>query len=97
MDDVQYADGGVQVLGVPDRRLTFRQIAAAAGPQGLRQEQDFAAPGDAVPFGATIAAVSIDRDTGKVRIERLIAVDDYGTVVNPLIVTARSLEVLRKV
>jgi carbon-monoxide dehydrogenase large subunit len=86
VDDVQYVDGGVQIAGVPDRRLTLAQIAAAAGPAGLRQDDDFAAPADAVPFGTTIAVVSIDRETGKVRIERLVAVDDCGTVVNPLIV-----------
>jgi aerobic carbon-monoxide dehydrogenase large subunit len=86
LDDVEYVDGGVQVVGVPDRRLTLSQIAAAAGPAGLRQDDNFAAPGDAVPFGATIAVVSIDRDTGKIHLERLIAVDDCGTVVNPLIV-----------
>jgi carbon-monoxide dehydrogenase large subunit len=86
VEDVHYVDGGVQVAGVPDRRLSLAQIAAAAGPGGLRQDDNFAASGDAIPFGATIAVVNIDRETGKVRIERLVAVDDCGTVVNPLIV-----------
>jgi carbon-monoxide dehydrogenase large subunit len=86
VEDLVYANGGVQVAGVPDRRLTLTQIAAAAPEGALRHADDFAGSGDAVPFGATIAVVSIDRDTGKVKIERLIAVDDCGTVVNPLIV-----------
>ena len=86
IEDVQYVDGGVQVVGVPDRRISLAQIAAAAGPGGLRNDDNFAAEADAVPFGATIAVVRIDRETGKVRIERLVAVDDCGTVVNPLIV-----------
>jgi carbon-monoxide dehydrogenase large subunit len=85
VEDVAYVNGGVEVVGVPDRRLTLAQLAAAA-PSGLRQDVDFAAGGDAIPFGATVAVVSIDRDTGKVRLERLVAVDDCGTVVNPLIV-----------
>jgi carbon-monoxide dehydrogenase large subunit len=84
IEDVEYVDGGVQVVGVPDRRLTLTLIAASAG--GLRQDDDFSAQGDAIPFGATIAVVRVDPETGKVRIERLIAVDDCGTVVNPLIV-----------
>lgn len=84
IEDVEYVDGGVQVVGVPDRRLALAQIAASAG--GLRQDDDFSAHGDAIPFGATIAVVRIDPETGKIRIERLIAVDDCGTVVNPLIV-----------
>jgi carbon-monoxide dehydrogenase large subunit len=86
VEDVQYVDGGVQVVGVPDRRLTLAQIASAAGPGGLRQDDNFAANADAVPFGAAVAVVSIDRETGKVHLERLVAVDDCGTVVNPLIV-----------
>jgi len=36
--------------------------------------------------GAYVALVSICRDTGRVRVEKLVAVDDSGTVVNPLIV-----------
>ena len=85
VDDVAYVDGGVEVVGVPDRRLSLTQIAAARG-EVLRQDDNFAAQGDAVPFGATIAVVRIDRETGRVRLERLVAVDDCGTVVNPLIV-----------
>src|ERR1051326_231857 len=34
LEDVEYVEGGVQVVGVPDRRLTLAQIAAAAGPVG---------------------------------------------------------------
>ena len=82
--DLVYADGGVHVVGVPERRLSLTEIAQAA--RGLQHADTFHAPGDAVPFGAIVAVVRIDRETGRVRVERLIAVDDCGTVVNPLIV-----------
>jgi carbon-monoxide dehydrogenase large subunit len=85
VEDLQYLNGGVEVVGVPERRLTLAQIAAAA-PGGLRQDGNFGGKGDAVPFGASVAVVSIDRETGRVKLERLIVVDDCGTVVNPLIV-----------
>lgn len=85
VEDVEYVNGGVEVRGVPDRRLTLAEIAKAA-PNGLRDDEDYAGRGDSIPFGVTVAVVSIDRDTGKVYLERLIAVDDCGTVVNPLIV-----------
>jgi carbon-monoxide dehydrogenase large subunit len=85
VEDLAYVAGGVQVAGVPDRRLTLAHIAAAA-PGGLRYDGNFAGQGDAVPFGAAIAVVSIDRETGRVKLERLVVVDDCGTVVNPLIV-----------
>jgi aerobic carbon-monoxide dehydrogenase large subunit len=55
VSDLAYENGSVHVAGVPDRRLTLAQIASAS-PAGLRQDDSFAAPGDAVPLGATIAA-----------------------------------------
>ena len=85
--DLVYADGGVHVVGVPERRLSLAEIAALADSgEGLRHADTFVAPGDAIPFGAIVAVVRVERETGKVRLERLIAVDDCGTVVNPLIV-----------
>lgn len=85
VEDLTYANGGVQVAGVPDRRLSLGEIASSS-PDGLRHADSFVSPGDAIPFGATVAVVRIDRETGRVRLERLVAVDDCGTVVNPLIV-----------
>jgi carbon-monoxide dehydrogenase large subunit len=85
VDDLEYVDGGVQVLGVPDRRLTLAQIASAA-PNALRVDGSFGGSGDAVPFGVAVAIVTIDRDTGEITLHRLCVVDDCGTVVNPLIV-----------
>ena len=38
------------------------------------------------PFGTHIAVVRIDRETGHVTVEQIVAVDDCGNVVNPLIV-----------
>ncbi len=93
-DDLEYARGGVEVRGAPERRLELARIAEAAregagladGEHGLRDEGQFQADGNAVPFAATIAVVRVDRETGRVQLERLVAVDDIGTVVNPLIV-----------
>ena len=89
-DDLAFGNGGVHVAGVPDRRLSLGEIAAA-NTGGLRHADSFVSPGDAVPFGATVAVVNIDRGTGRVRLERLVSVDDCGTVVNPLIVDGQVL------
>jgi carbon-monoxide dehydrogenase large subunit len=86
VDDLAYARGGVHVVGVPDRRLSLAEIASATTPGRLRHDDNFVAAGDAVPFGATVAVVTIDRETGRVHLDRLVSVDDCGTVVNPLIV-----------
>ena len=46
----------------------------------------FQSGGESFPFGTAIAVVAIDRDTGRPTIERFVAVDDCGNVVNPLLV-----------
>ena len=91
--DLTYEKGAVQVVGAPERRLTLAEISQAVregrvgdGASGLEFEDRFQPGKDAVPFGANVAVVSIDPETGRVTLERLISVDDCGVVVNPLIV-----------
>jgi len=45
----------------------------------------FRAPGPTFPFGAHVAVVEVDTETGAVELRQLVAVDDAGTLVNPLI------------
>ncbi|MFN8634861.1 MAG: xanthine dehydrogenase family protein molybdopterin-binding subunit [Chloroflexota bacterium] len=93
-DDLVFVRGGVHVRGAPEQRLELAEIAAAAkegvglpeGESGLKDESDFSAEVSAIPFAATVVKVSIDRDTGRATIDRMVVVDDIGTVVNPLIV-----------
>jgi aerobic carbon-monoxide dehydrogenase large subunit len=89
IDDLVYRDGGVEVIGVPERRLELHDIAAGTDDRlyvGSTFEPEVGATVGAVPFGTAVAIVEIDRDTGKVSLQRLIVVDDCGVVVNPLIV-----------
>jgi carbon-monoxide dehydrogenase large subunit len=93
-DDLTYERGAVQVAGAPERRLTLEQISQAVrdgrvGPaeaDGLEYEQRFDPGRDAVPFGANVAVVSVDRETGRVTLKRFVSVDDCGVAINPLIV-----------
>ena len=93
-EDLVFVRGGVQVQGAPEQRLELAEIAAAAkegvglpeGERGLKDEADFAAEVSAIPFAASVAVVKIERETGRVKLDRMIVVDDIGTVVNPLIV-----------
>jgi carbon-monoxide dehydrogenase large subunit len=71
------------VRGAPSRSLTLAQVAAEAG--GLRAEHDFAPAESTFPFGTHVAVVEIDADTGDLRVLRLAAIDDAGTLVNPLL------------
>lgn len=65
-------------------------LPAGAIPDGLHAETVFDAKrnatADVMAAGAYVALVVIDRDTGRVRVERLVAVDDSGTVINPMVV-----------
>jgi carbon-monoxide dehydrogenase large subunit len=80
VDQVTYL-GGSLVAG--DRAAFLADLAAQTGP--LRAEERFAPP-QAFPFGAYAAVVEIDPELGTVHVRRIVAVDDYGVVVNPMIV-----------
>ncbi len=92
-EDIVQADGGFAVAGVPDRTVTWRRVAAAAHgklPRGIEpglQETVFFDPKrEAWGFGAHVALVRIDRETGIPSIEKLVVVDDCGVIINPMIV-----------
>ena len=90
--------GTVGVAGAPVAALDWSALAQAAltapddvvdhadGTLGLAAQLDFDQGAATFPFGAHIAVVEVDQDTGKVTLLRHIAVDDCGTVLNPLLV-----------
>ena len=96
-EDIVQSDGGFAVKGVPEKKISWRQIAAAAYsgriPPGMEiglQETAFFDPQrEAWGFGTHVALVTIDRNTGKLTIEKLVLVDDCGVVINPMIVEAQ--------
>ncbi|HKZ08376.1 MAG TPA: xanthine dehydrogenase family protein molybdopterin-binding subunit, partial [Methylomirabilota bacterium] len=92
--DVTPAPGGFHVVGAPARRATWAQVAAFAhGPTrvgpgdtpGLEATCFFQAAAETWSFGAAVAVVEIDRDTGQVTLARCTWVDDAGVIVNPLL------------
>jgi carbon-monoxide dehydrogenase large subunit len=92
---VDTATATVGVAGVPARALTWAELAVRAkeappelldGPPGLFAEAQFDQADSTFPFGAHIAVVEVDLDTGQARVVRHVAVDDCGTVINPLLV-----------
>jgi aerobic carbon-monoxide dehydrogenase large subunit len=87
VDDVVLdTDLGVfHVAGSPTKSVGWTALAASAG-EPLEALSDFKAPQPTFPFGAHLAVVSVDTETGKVVVERVVAVDDAGTLINPLIV-----------
>ena len=53
---------------------------------GLSEEAFFEPANNTYPFGCHVSMVEIDRETGEPRLLRLVAVDDAGNLINPLIV-----------
>ncbi len=87
--DVVLEAGMARVRGVPGRQLALGDIVqqAAPGREFVFALNEFSSQGgDTYPFGSTVVAVSIDRATGRPTIERFVAVDDCGRVLNPVIV-----------
>ncbi|MHB8730738.1 MAG: xanthine dehydrogenase family protein molybdopterin-binding subunit [bacterium] len=93
--DLVLEDGGVTVRGAPGRGLALAAIAKAAyggkhlpegQSPGLEATSRFKSQGTTFPFGSHVCVVEIDPDTGGVRIERYVCVDDCGRVINPLLV-----------
>jgi len=76
------------VAGVPAIALTWAELAgrAADDDDPLGAEAVFRQQDASFPFGAHLAVVEVDLDTGAVELLRHIAVDDCGTVINPLLV-----------
>jgi carbon-monoxide dehydrogenase large subunit len=71
--------------------VTWKEVAQAAYASedaGLEAFELFDSP-ELWPFGTHIAVVRVDRDTGHVDVDTIVAVDDCGTVVNPLIVAGQ--------
>jgi carbon-monoxide dehydrogenase large subunit len=93
--DVIGVAGGFQVVGVPQRRVAWREVATAAyaggaalpagETPGLEASTYFQADAEVWSFGSVVCAVSIDPETGRLLVERLVWVDDAGTVINPLL------------
>lgn len=77
--DIEYDSGKVSA---GDRTMTLAELAAA----GQLRADTTVAPPEGFPFGAYAAVVEVDPELGEVIVRKLVAVDDYGVVVNPLIV-----------
>jgi carbon-monoxide dehydrogenase large subunit len=82
--------GAFHVAGTPARSRTWADLAVAANghadfADGLTHETRFEASGATFPFGAHVAVVEVDTETGLVKHLRHIACDDAGRVLNPLL------------
>jgi aerobic carbon-monoxide dehydrogenase large subunit len=93
-DDVTIGRGKILAKG-GKKSLTFGELVGAAYTArnipagfepGLEATHFFEPSNFTFPFGTHIASVEVDSETGEVKIEKYVAVDDCGNVINPMIV-----------
>jgi carbon-monoxide dehydrogenase large subunit len=77
--------GAFHVAGTPAVAKTWAEVASASDGGQLSQETLFQAGSATFPFGAHVAVVEVDTETGQVRHLRHVACDDAGTVINPML------------
>ena len=95
-EDLLFENGMISVKGAPSSGAkSFAEVAGYAyiplklpdGVEpGLSEEAFFEPSNNTYPFGCHIAMLEIDRDTGEPKLLKLVAVDDAGNLINPLIV-----------
>jgi len=94
-DDLNFEGGLFSVKGSPDRAMHIKEVAWLAFaahdlPEGMDPYLEATAVFDASNFswpgGAHAAVVEVDTETGDARLVRYVAIDEVGTVVNPMIV-----------
>jgi len=94
-NDVVFENGRVFVKGAPASGKSFTEVAAFAYvpvplppglEPGLSEEAFFEPSNNTYPFGCHISMVEVDRETGEPTLLKLVAVDDAGNLINPLIV-----------
>jgi aerobic carbon-monoxide dehydrogenase large subunit len=92
-EDLEWERGKFYVKGSPDRAKTIQEIAFAAYtnlPEGMEPGLEgvhyYDPPNMTYPFGTYAVMVDIDKGTGQVKVRRMVAVDDCGVRINPMIV-----------
>jgi len=91
--DMVLEDGRFHVRGLPERSLSWQDVAQGTYNDSLppelrgelKSDDDFKPKGETYPFGAHICMVEIDPETGDIEIVRYLTVDDCGRVINPLL------------
>jgi carbon-monoxide dehydrogenase large subunit len=92
-EDLEWERGKFFVKGSPDKFKTIQEAAFAAYtnlPEGMEPGLEgvhyYDPPNMTYPFGTYAVVVDIDRGTGQVKVKRMVAVDDCGIRINPMIV-----------
>ncbi len=94
---MEFANGQYQVKGAPAKALRLKQIAEMAYGEtlaptlehGLEGTEFWRPPALVYPFGAHVAVVEVDKETGAVRLLDYVSVDDCGVRISPMLVSGQ--------
>jgi aerobic carbon-monoxide dehydrogenase large subunit len=96
--DIEFANGEFTIKGT-DKKIPFGQVALTAYvphnypldklEPGLNETAFYDPTNFTFPGGTYICEVEVDKQTGEVKIDRFTAVDDFGTIINPMIVAGQ--------
>ncbi len=100
VEDLELRDGRVEVVGAPGSGLSLREVAEAVSgvpgysmpgkfEPGLESMQSFLPSALTYGMGCHAVEVEVDIETGRVRILRYVVVNDYGRLINPMIVAGQ--------
>jgi carbon-monoxide dehydrogenase large subunit len=81
-DIVRFEDGRFGVKGSPGSAVSWGELASGGA---LVAEEDFVQADQTYPFGCHIAVTEVDVETGEAKLVRIVAVDDCGTLINPML------------
>ena len=93
--DLAFGGGKVLARGVPERALSFAELARLALPgnalkhgitPGISEEDFFATDKRPFPYGVHLAQVEVDRETGMVKVLDYLVTEDVGRKINPMII-----------
>ncbi len=87
-EDLELSDGKVRVVGSPQPQISLAAIAMEAQSRGveLSAEEMFSPNALTYPYGAYVAVVEVELETGYVNLLQMVAIDDCGNVINPMVV-----------
>jgi carbon-monoxide dehydrogenase large subunit len=90
-DDLEWDVDKFKVKGDPESSVSIQDIAFAAytnpgGEAGLEGVHYYDPPNMTFPFGSYIVVVDVDPGTGQWKVRRMVAVDDCGVRINPMVV-----------
>jgi CO/xanthine dehydrogenase Mo-binding subunit len=84
-EEVEFGDGKFWLRQDPGQQITLRRVVAQAPePPSVSVYEDYPYPEDISYICAQVAEVEVDRETGAVRVNRVVSAHDVGTVINPL-------------